>query len=276
VILDMLRDGAVTLTTIGLLAPLLTTENHQELLTAARHKSKREVEEIVARWRPRAPVPSSVRKLPQPAGPRPSEPPRVVVGSADNGGDPPRESHASVPMPPPSRRANVTPLAPERYKIQITITRETRDKLQQVQDLLRHQLPNGDPAVIFDRALTVLLNDLRRTKCGATSRPRNAKASAVKSRHIPAAARRAVWARDQGRCAFVGSDGRCAERGFLEYHHVVPSADGGTATVANLQLRCRAHNAFEDAPWNGGADTFLLRERPSDIEEKTGWAGQDS
>jgi 5-methylcytosine-specific restriction endonuclease McrA len=57
--------------------------------------------------------------------------------------------------------------------------------------------------------------------------------------------KRSVWARDGGRCGFVGSEGRCAERGFLEYHHAVPYADGGAATEANIQLRCRAHNQYE-------------------------------
>jgi len=33
--------------------------------------------------------------------------------------------------------------------------------------------------------------------------------------------------------------------GFLVFHHVVPFADGLKTTVANLQLRCRAHNAHE-------------------------------
>ena len=61
-ILDLLADGAVHLTAIGLLAPHLTTENHQRVLGSARHKTKREVEEIVASLRPQPPVASSVRK----------------------------------------------------------------------------------------------------------------------------------------------------------------------------------------------------------------------
>ena len=64
-------------------------------------------------------------------------------------------------------------------------------------------------------------------------------------RHVPAAVKRVVWARDAGRCAFVGVDGRCAETGFLEYHHVVPFAAGGPTSVTNLELRCRAHNEYE-------------------------------
>ena len=65
-IFELLGDGSVHLTAISLLAPHLTAENHQQLLATARHKSKRDVEEIVARLRPQPPVPSSVRKLPAP------------------------------------------------------------------------------------------------------------------------------------------------------------------------------------------------------------------
>jgi hypothetical protein len=34
-------------------------------------------------------------------------------------------------------------------------------------------------------------------------------------------------------------------RRVLEIHHVVPFAAGGETVVDNLQLRCRAHNAYE-------------------------------
>jgi hypothetical protein len=63
------------------------------------------------------------------------------------------------------------------------------------------------------------------------SAPRpTAPASSRRSRYIPAAVKRAVWARDQGRCAFVGTTGRCGETGFLEFHHRVPYAEGGQAS----------------------------------------------
>jgi 5-methylcytosine-specific restriction endonuclease McrA len=65
------------------------------------------------------------------------------------------------------------------------------------------------------------------------------------SRLIPAAVRREVWARDGGRCAFVGAHGRCTERGFLEFHHVTSFAAGGTAVSTNIELRCRRHNGYE-------------------------------
>jgi hypothetical protein len=257
IILEWLVDGSLTLTTVCLLASHLTPDNHRSLLEAARHKSKREVEQQVAALRPLPPVPSSVRKLP-------SQRPAVAAHLDQLGGNIPLEQPAAAPArvdahdraPASSGRlSDVIPLAPERYRVQFTITRDTHDKLREVRDLLRHSVPGGDPAAIFDRALTMLLVKLRKNKLALTDRPRPARDPNPGSRHVPAAVRREVWARDGGRCAFMGTAGRCAERGFLEFHHVVPFAAGGHTTSDNLQLRCRAHNAYEAAEYFGEPDT---------------------
>jgi 5-methylcytosine-specific restriction endonuclease McrA len=79
--------------------------------------------------------------------------------------------------------------------------------------------------------------------------PRRKRAGA---RYIPAAVRRAVWAREAGRCGFVTPDGvRCTATGRLEFHHRVPLAEGGAATVENLSLRCTHHNGCEARRWFG-------------------------
>lgn len=124
---------------------------------------------------------------------------------------------------------------------------ETHRMLRQVQDLLRHALPDGDPGQIFGRALRVLLDELVRTKAAEVRVPaRHPRPTASGSRHIPAEVRRTVWRRDAGRCAFVAAGGRrCSATSFLEFHHVRPYAAGGEATASNVQLRCRAHNAYE-------------------------------
>ena len=70
--------------------------------------------------------------------------------------------------------------------------------------------------------------------------------------------RRAVWQRDQGRCAFLGRTGRCRETALLEFHHVRPHAAGGAATADNIQLRCRAHNQYEARLFFGD---WFVRER---------------
>jgi hypothetical protein len=66
-----------------------------------------------------------------------------------------------------------------------------------------------------------------------------------RGRHVPAALRRAVFERDEGRCTYRSDSGdRCRETAHLEIHHLVPFARGGEHRLDNLTLRCRAHNAL--------------------------------
>src|SRR3970040_1776920 len=131
VVLERLAEDSVNLTTIGLLAAHLTAENHRDLLEAAGHKSKRQVEEIVGRLRPQPPVPPAVRRLPvSHASVTSPAVPRNAVGSADQAGHPQAAGHAA---PPPARPAVVVPLAPQRYKVQFTASAETGEKLRPAQ-----------------------------------------------------------------------------------------------------------------------------------------------
>ena len=235
-ILALLEQGALNVTTARLLSPHLTTENHAELLAAASYKSRREVEELLARRAPRPEVPPLIRKLPL-ASPLPRQAAR---------------GQGRIVAPPAQPVA--VPLAPDRYQIRFTASAGTRDKFKRAQELLRHAVPSGDPAEIFDRALDALLEVLSKRRLGAVTHPRPSRGQSTASRHIPAAVRRAVFARDGGACAFVGVGGRrCGEGAFLEFHHVFPYAMGGPPTEANIELRCRAHNGFEAevcfGPW---------------------------
>jgi len=243
-VLEVLAAGSVNLTTVRLLAPHLTEENHREVLESARGKRKAQVEEIVARLMPLPDVPPYIRRLPPPR-PMPSlQPPPFHAGVPVETALPYR------PALPPVRPPAVLPLSPDRYRVQFTIGGATLEKLRLAKDMLRHAIPSGDDAAVFERALTALLADLARKKFAATDQPRPSRTTAPGSRHVPAEVKRAVWLRDLGRCAFLG-DGhegarrRCNERAFLEFHHLRPFAVGGEATVENVQLRCRRHNDYE-------------------------------
>jgi 5-methylcytosine-specific restriction endonuclease McrA len=63
VVLDLLASGDVTMTTVALLSKYLTEENHLELLDAARHKTKRQVQAQVAELDPRPDLDSLVVPL---------------------------------------------------------------------------------------------------------------------------------------------------------------------------------------------------------------------
>ena len=64
VLLEHIADGSLHLTGARLLAPHLSENNVDALLAAARHKSKREIEELIAALKPQPDVPSIVRRLP--------------------------------------------------------------------------------------------------------------------------------------------------------------------------------------------------------------------
>ena len=264
-VLEQLVDGSLTVTSVRLLARHLTAENHRELLAAASRRSKREVEELIARRFPKPDTPSSVRKVPERTQSRmPVAPTRSATEPAQAMSAPATTMVALAPVltaseavgPRPTastHRPAVKPLAADRYEIRFTASAATRDKLKVARDLLRHAIPSGDVAAIFDRALSELIDAHSRRKMAVVRKPAKARAvtaggrpAVEHSRHVAAEVKRVVWVRDGGRCAFVGASGhRCSERAFLEYHHVVPYAVGGKATIANIQLRCRAHNGYE-------------------------------
>jgi len=260
VILDRLASGAMSLTSVRILRPHLTLENHEAVLARACGRSRREIEALVAELAPRPDVPSSVRKLPTA-----TQAPTLVpaASSPETRVDVPTlaspEPAPPVSSPPPlvtTRRPIIETTSPERYRVQFTIGKESHEKLRRVQALLRREIPSGDPGAIFDRALTLLLEKVERTRLGAAKKPRprpirpgtdgQLRTPIVPSRDLPRHVQRAVCRRDGDQCAFVSRDGhRCTERTFLEFHHIVPYAKGGLATVENISLRCRRHNQYE-------------------------------
>ena len=187
-VLDLLTDGSLTLTTVALLRAHLTTENQNQLLEAARYKSKREVEEQIAGLAPRPDVKPLVRQLPRPTDPEQTPPSLDLLRPAtEEVGQPEELQQVAGPAIGRRPQALVTPRSPGRYLLRVTISGETHLKLRQARDLLRHAIPDGDPAVILERALTVLVRTLEREKAAMTSRPRASRSS--NSRHIPAAVR---------------------------------------------------------------------------------------
>jgi hypothetical protein len=146
VILDQLADGSVSLTTVKLLAQHLTDDDHLEVLRSARGLSRREVEKIVARLAPVPDVPTSVRRLPaaRPAvASRPADPAAAAdlfAGAAATEGPPSPPASLAPKMAPTvapaeTRPAVVNALSPDRYKLQLTISGETLEKLERAKDV---------------------------------------------------------------------------------------------------------------------------------------------
>jgi hypothetical protein len=258
VVLGMLARGELHLSAVKLLAPVLNAENCEELVRAARFKSKRQVELMLAQRFPRADVPSVIRKLPAKAitavltGAAPGELSLAPTAVLENSISLHESKAASDPTPAPSLQLAsapapvIAPLRAERFKVQFTADQRLHDKLKQAQDLLRHQVPDGDLAAVLERALDVLIAERLKQRFALVRKPRattRAKLSQPESRHIPHEVRREVIARDGLQCSYVSAAGnRCEQRGFLELHHEEPYGRDGEATAANIRVLCRAHN----------------------------------
>jgi hypothetical protein len=327
-LLKMLGDGRLHLTAIALLAPHLTRENREGLLQRATHRSKHQIEELVAEIAPRPDVPAVMRQLPerrtQPTADLPVMPksgsgpildfgadPRLElrpdgVAVPESGGRPRQlialasdQSPDSVQTEYPHRSASfapshgsrsvIEPLSPGRYKVQFTASADFRNKLER----LRALAPDGDLAAVIEQAVTEKLERLEarrfaRTKAlnnrqvppPAMPRPHHEgpeqtkKAHPGPSRYIPAAIRRAVHKRDQGRCSYVDEQGqRCPERNRLQYHHRHPYGLGGEHSVANIGLMCRAHNAYL-AECDFGTEAIARHRRAEEPSHASASAGE--
>jgi hypothetical protein len=281
-VIEMLASGELYLCGVCLLAPHLTPENHLELFAAAKNQSKRKIDELLAERFPKPDVATPVRKLPEakntaakvsastvegaplPLAPRGDQP--VMANDGATPVEAERVEPISVPrqarLLPTKPNAVVAPLSAARYKVQFTASQDFHDKLRQTQDLLRHQIPDGDIPTIMERALDLLLEDVQRKrfgklkkKSGASGR-RNEKRSksgggskaqpTKSSRYVPAEEKRKVVERDGFQCSFVDDQGRrCQETAFLEFQHDKPVGKRGQSTADNVEIFCHAHNQHE-------------------------------
>jgi hypothetical protein len=277
VLLAKLRDGHLHLSGIVKLLPHLTKANRASLLARAEHKTKRQIEELIAELAPQPDVPATMWKLPearprQPTGvspppataetaatPRPGHDARDEAPLADPGPGhhpvpvkglaSPSARDASPPAATATRPAAIEPLAPARYKIQLTASAALHAKLERLQALMRASAPEVDLATVIEQAVTEKLDRLEARRFGRSRAPRKELEetdTSATSRYVPAPVRRTVYARDGGQCCYLDERGRrCPERHNLEFHHHETAfGRGGDHHPAGLRLMCRVHNAL--------------------------------
>jgi hypothetical protein len=245
-IVQPLKDGRLCLSSVTELAKVITPENQAEVLPRFFHASKSEAKAIAAELNPaEAPAhrvvvtavaaPTRAAAVDSAAVPAvlPEEPPTVKV-----------EAVASTPVPPQAApRAEVQPLTADLRRFHLTVTKRFLTKLQSARDALSHSHPGAGEEVVLEAALDLLLEKHARRK-GLVKKPSPAPAKpSERPRHIPAAVKRQVWTRDEGRCQYELKSGQiCGSTHRLELDHVVPVARGGPSTVENLRVVCAGHN----------------------------------
>ena len=266
-----LAEGRLHLTAVCLLAPYLTETNAEELVRAATHRRKSEVEDLLA-------LCFQPARFSGAGGQTELAPEQVESGSDEpaleqvQGCDAEPTGLTDVPLAPEQvqggeaglrAEGQLAPeqvgltkrqLAPEHVGtgsllsqvaqlVPLMVRPEIRDRLRYLQALMSHAVPTGDSSTVLGRAIELMIDHVEKRRFGTGNGTRRRRVGA-RNRYIPADVRHAVWNRDEGRCTFVGENGhRCGSDMHLEFDHVDPR--NREDTVEGLRLRCRTHNQHE-------------------------------
>lgn len=228
-LLAMLERGETTLSAISRLAPHLAGEAREALIEKARGKTRLEVEQLVSGIAVQGEVERHRVEQTQAAVASPS-----LFGSS-------REQAETVDAGDWVRRRHpdsVTPVSDRDWRVAFIAEQAVIAKLEKAQALLCRKVPDGRLERVLDHLLEAFLENADPARRAERRRSRGQGGGAGLSQ----ATRDAVWERDGGRCAFIGTEGRCREARFLEIDHIAPRAKGGTNAIENLRLVCRDHN----------------------------------
>ena len=260
----MLVEGEIDLTTINIIRPCLTSENHLQVLRLCKHKTRGEVElratqlssERSTRKKKKKPK-AEIRALPS--------------FDFDNLGFDnlqrelsPEPAEASAPVKQNERKQNECGISkpspsPRQFRLSVDIEQSIQEKITRAKELS----PFGKNSLqdVLSASLDLLIKERMKVKFKQVSSPHRASASTqttkATGRHIPSAIKREVADRDNFQCTFTSSSGhRCKEKQGLEYHHLQAFSQGGQHSPQNLTLLCRQHNQWDaeqtfGAQWMG-------------------------
>lgn len=148
----------------------------------------------------------------------------------------------------------------ESLRIELTLNRVQRGKLEKIKQLTSHTKPNANWSELIELISDFYLSkkvDSARERVEAVSngtsetevKVRQGMAASARGkvagchRYIPRALRRKIFERDQS-CQWKARDTNriCGSQHQLEIHHQQPVWAGGNSSEENLQVLCRSHN----------------------------------
>jgi hypothetical protein len=244
-VVEPLRSGKLCISVVLELAKVITPENKGEVLPRFFGLSKQEAKAAAVEIRPAEVVPRKelVTALPvvsrtQAGGVQLVEP-VLPVEPATTGF---LTGNAPAVVTAPKRRDSFEPLTPELRRLHMTVSKQFLDKLESARKGQGHAQPGASAEKVIEAALDLLLAAQAKRR-GEVKAPQQNPRPSKNPGHVPAAVKRAVWARDEGKCQWhLDSGGICGSTLRLEIDHIRPLARGGQSTVANCRLACAFHN----------------------------------
>jgi hypothetical protein len=244
---DLLKDGRVTLSAVVQVSGLLSPDNKDTLLPRLVGQSRTEIERIMAEYVPPRRIndqakPTLVKKRVAveraPTARDEDAPPGAPPGEV---GEMTRHSDGSKDPTVNMSTRDVKEVLERMYELRFAADEELMELIRWMKCHLSHRYPTGASYLeIFKHAMKYYK---KREDLALQKTPRGSSVN-TDSRYIPKAIKQKVWKRDQGRCTFVGSNGkRCNSDYLIQFdHYPVPFARGGPSTVDNLRLLCARHN----------------------------------
>ncbi len=258
---DLIRTGAISLSALSEVAPVMTEENTAEVLTLVQGASKREAEKIAVQF-------GAVEKTKKES----IRIKKVRVGNPGSVKQPIGDLFTMLESTPPAERS----LEPEvKTEVRYSYSFEANEEFQAVLEQAQAITGVSGVAEVIQKALRLLV-EKRRPKAGKkpkaegkivkpeaevsvmTEAPLQAVTQAEPQKAeklygpLRQSVRREVFERDGECCAYVSPEGvRCCERRFLQVDYVLPVARGGTNELENLRIYCAPHNQLLAEQWMG-------------------------
>src|SRR5262249_51303458 len=155
---------------------------------AAAHKSKEDIERLLAERSSRLDAPAMVA-------------PVVVVGAPEHLRNTASQEVTSAPRVPVTSHARVSPLSAESFAVQFIRSRLADERFCYLQNLLGHQVSRADIAEVYVRVVEALISRMERVRFGACDKLRKAGSQQSSDPcHVSAEIKREVWKRDGGQC----------------------------------------------------------------------------
>jgi len=134
----------------------------------------------------------------------------------------------------------------ESIRIELTLSKVQNEKLERVRQLTSHIDAGLNWSELIEQLADFYLNKKTVTKRTSDTVVKNSKEHNVSyNRYIPLTLRRKIFERDRS-CQWKHSKAKeiCGSKHQLEIHHQKAIWAGGISSEDNLQLLCRAHNAY--------------------------------
>ena len=251
-LLVALAERRVSLTVAGLLAPHVSEENVDKLISDCAGKTCKATQEYLVAIKPKPVFEPSIRR--RPSAPQPATPPDKLSPQAPN---PQLDA-----TPPKGSPTILQPARPDEFNFRFSADRDFKDKFERLAEVLGVENMQKHMADILEKAIDIALEKKdpkkklerrhKRDKKREDSSKAKSPANEIRKTHEPAKSRyiasevsERVYARANYRCQYLASDGtRCSARTGLQIEHVRPFGIFRSNDERFLALLCAGHNGL--------------------------------